>query len=130
MADRREFTTSVKRAVLQRSGGMCEIDLCSEDVKQAIGETCGKVGKDFDHALADCLGGEPTFENCVLLCTEHHKAKTKLIDQKARAKRNKHTVRKGRPKPGWFQSGQKLQSRGFDKTKTKGFDGVVRERKP
>lgn len=58
MCKRREFPKSVKLAAWQRSSGKCE--------------ECGAKlfpGKfHYDHTVPDALGGEPTLDNCKVLC--------------------------------------------------------------
>ena len=61
---RKSFPKTVKVAVLNRSGGMCEA------------EGCNHVGKEFDHDLPVALGGPSTEDNCKLLCGGHHREKT------------------------------------------------------
>ncbi len=67
---RREFPASVKRAALERSQGRCE--------------GCNAVlvpsGYQFDHSTPDGLLGEPTLENCEVLCGPCHQAKTSTCD--------------------------------------------------
>lgn len=68
---RREFPKPVKRDALRRSGGKCE------------NESCGALFGHkfhFDHDIADGLGGEPTLENCKVLCHACHKEKTTKHD--------------------------------------------------
>ncbi len=93
---RREFSTKVKAAAFQRSGGACE--QCTAKLY---------VGKfHFDHRIADGLNGEPTLANCVVLCLACHSEKTAKHDVPAiaRAKRReaRHigAVRSSRPMPG------------------------------
>lgn len=75
---RSEFPQKVKAQAFQRADGKCE------------GENCGArltLGKfHYDHDLPDDLGGEPTLENCKVLCVGCHKAKTKSIDMPRIAK--------------------------------------------
>jgi 5-methylcytosine-specific restriction endonuclease McrA len=99
---RREFPKPVKREALRRADGKCEA------------ETCGVlfgVKFHFDHIIADGLGGEPTLENCAVLCHVCHNKKTRQHDVPliAKVKRisDKHNGIVG-PK-------QKIQSRGFAK---------------
>ena len=66
---RREFPKPVKREALRRAAGNCE--------------ECGAlhgVKFHFDHAIADGLGGEPTLENCAVLCHVCHNDKTRNHD--------------------------------------------------
>ena len=94
---RREFKRSVKAAAFLRADGKCE--------------GCGArltVGKfHYDHDNPDGLTGEPTLENCRVLCVVCHKDKTKDdVARIAEAKRReaKHLgfkTSKGRGFPGW-----------------------------
>jgi hypothetical protein len=128
MADRREFTKAVKDEIKARSGGKCECYRMEPDIIHLFPINCQREARDIDHIFADILDLEKdaplTAEDGAHLSVACHGIKT-VTDQKYRAKRNRHTVRKDRPKPGWFQSGQKMKSRGFDKTHTKRFDGSV-----
>lgn len=68
---RKEFPKPVKREALRRAAGKCE------------GENCGVlygVKFHFDHVIADGLGGEPTLENCAVLCHQCHNEKTRKHD--------------------------------------------------
>jgi len=73
---RRDFAARVKVAAFERAKGHCE--------------GCGAhltVGKfHYDHDLADGLGGEPTLENCRVLCQPCHGTKTRTGDVPAIAK--------------------------------------------
>lgn len=103
--------------VMKRSQGYCEA------------EGCGLVGKELDHDTPVGLGGENTVENIRLLCRQHHAEKT--ADDVARmAKADRMAGRSGqakRRKSGGskWPKGRKLQSRGFDKTRTRKFNGEV-----
>jgi 5-methylcytosine-specific restriction protein A len=92
MRARREFPASVKKARLKHAQNRCEE--CSMPLR---------AGFHFDHDVPDGLGGEPTFENCRVLCTPCHKIKTHEHDrprmQKAdnvRAKHQKTRARRAR----------------------------------
>jgi hypothetical protein len=101
---RREFPKSVKLAAFKRADGRCE--------------ECGgrlAVGKfEYDHALADGLSGEPTLENCEVLCANFpgacHGRKTATHDipmiAKADRLRAKHIGAK-RKKP-WSKFRKKM----------------------
>lgn len=66
MTARREFSAKVKAAAFVRAAGRCE-----ECTARLF------VGKfQYDHRIADALGGEPTLENCVVLCSACHAPKT------------------------------------------------------
>lgn len=75
---RREFSKQVKRDAFMRAAGKCE------------GESCGArltLGKfHYDHVIPDGLGGEPTLDNCAVLCTACHSVKTRKQDVPAIAK--------------------------------------------
>lgn len=78
---RREFSVSVRKQAAARAKGHCEA--CGK--KLAVGEF------HYDHDTPDGLGGEPTLENCKVLCLPCHKVKTIEHDnprmQKADAQR-------------------------------------------
>ena len=81
---RSEFSTKTKRQSWERCKGLCES--CSAKLYP------GKF--DYDHDIPDGLGGEPTLENCKVLCRNCHGAKTIEVDrpimQKADNIRSKH----------------------------------------
>jgi 5-methylcytosine-specific restriction endonuclease McrA len=80
-------------------------------------------GLEIDHIIPLELGGLDEDANLQALCYTHHKAKTKAdIKRIAKARR----LRNKKP-PDPNRLGQ-IRSRGFDKSKTKGFDGKVRAR--
>lgn len=93
---RREFPAKVKGIVALRAGGRCE----GCGIKLRFGEG------HYDHKQADGLGGEPTVENCQLLCVPCHKVKTDedvRIMRKADRQRKVaegRKARKGPPMPG------------------------------
>jgi 5-methylcytosine-specific restriction enzyme A len=86
MTRRREFPKKVKLAAFERASGRCEGDGCGARL------TPGKFA--YDHVLPDALGGEPTLDNCAVLCTACHAEKTGKGDvpriRKADRQRNKH----------------------------------------
>lgn len=61
--NRREFSRKVRVAAFERAQGRCE--RCT--AKLAPGNI------EYDHRLADWLGGEPTLENCAVLCRACHR---------------------------------------------------------
>lgn len=82
---RREFPAKVKVAAFQRCGGLCE--------------SCGAVlrpGKfQYDHRVMDAMGGEPTLENCEVLCdVPCHQTKTSTHDIPALAKAKRLEARR------------------------------------
>ncbi len=75
---RREFSKQVKRDAFMRANGNCENPQCGARL------TLGKFH--YDYSIADGLGGEPTLENCTVLCTPRHKDKTAKRDVPAIAR--------------------------------------------
>ena len=93
---RQEFPAKVKVAAFERANRRCEC--CTAPLRP------GKTH--YDHVIPDAMGGSPTIENCAVLCTACHGAKTTRQDVPsiARAKRlqAKHIGAKGPSK--WRQS--------------------------
>lgn len=81
---RREFSKRVKRDAFARANGYCEGKLAGSDDRCPCKLSPGKFH--YDHDLADWLGGEPTLENCVVLCIPCHHEKTAGSDIPAIAK--------------------------------------------
>ena len=79
---RREFPKSVRRDTFTRAKGCCQD--CG--IKIIAGN-----GPEYDHAVPDALGGEPTLDNCVVRCTKCHRLKTSTRDvpQIAKMKRQR-----------------------------------------
>lgn len=95
MTGRREFPTSVRREALRRSGGLCEATGGRYGLEP--GARCSAplgYGFEYDHELPDWYGGEPTLENCVVVCRTCHKHATHRVDApkmaKARRSHAKH----------------------------------------
>ncbi len=63
---RREFSRKVKSQAWERCGGRCE--KCTAKLFP------GKFA--YDHDLPDQMGGEPTLDNCRVLCDACHSEKT------------------------------------------------------
>ena len=82
---RREFPPKVKVAAFERAKGRCEC--CRVVIRPGN-------GPEYDHRVPDAVGGEPTLENCEVLCRNCHGAKTATGDIPAIAKtkriRRKH----------------------------------------
>ncbi len=98
---RREFPKPVKREALRRANGKCE------------NKTCGAlfgVKFHFDHDIADGLGGEPTLENCKVLCHVCHDDKTRKHDVPLIAK-----VKRIQDRHNGIRKPSTLKSRGFEK---------------
>jgi len=73
----------------------------------------------YDHIIPDALGGEPTLENCQVLCKSCHSTKTSKEDAPRIAKAERNYRRnsnikkaKGRPIPGTKASGWKRRING------------------
>ena len=103
---RREFPKQVKRDALRRAAGKCENEAC--------GALFG-VKFHFDHDIADGLGGEPTLENCKVLCHPCHDEKTRrhdvpLIAKTKRIQDRHNGIKKPRTMTRWRR-----------------FDGSIRE---
>jgi 5-methylcytosine-specific restriction protein A len=84
---RREFSKDVRRAALARADGYCEATGGYYGLN--AGQRCNMPldrGVEFDHAIADSIGGEPTLENCVVACTRCHGFKTRHVDTPRAAK--------------------------------------------
>jgi 5-methylcytosine-specific restriction protein A len=81
---RRNFPDKVKADAFLRANGNCE--KCTARLYP------GKFH--YDHRIPDAMGGEPTLENCEVLCTACHgvKTRTKDVPQIAKVKRvrNRH----------------------------------------
>lgn len=74
---RTEFPIAVRRAALERCGRHCEGKLpggmrCDVPLQRGRFQ--------FDHDLPDWMGGEATLDNCMVLCTPCHRAKTGQVD--------------------------------------------------
>lgn len=65
---RREFSKQVRRDAFLRAKGCCEGKDCGVKLDNRTVE--------YDHNIPDWMGGEPTLENCVVLCKVCHKQKT------------------------------------------------------
>ena len=94
---RREFSARVKTQAWERAGGHCQ--KCTALLYP--GRT------HYDHVLPDWLGGEPTLDNCEVLCTSCHSEKTATEDvpriAKTKRQRANHIgarVKSGPPIPG------------------------------
>lgn len=77
---RREFSKAVKATAALRADGKCEG--CTRKLREGDFH--------YDHDIADGLGGEPTLENCKVLCRSCHSVKTTKHDvpRIAKTKRN------------------------------------------
>ena len=109
---RKAFPKSVQAAILQRSGGMCEMP------------GCNSVGKEFDHYPKPvAMGGQSTLENGRLLCKPCN-ASTGIQTAKDAAKSDRQAGRSGQyarrqraKAAGTYRKwpSRKLESRGFER---------------
>lgn len=106
---RREFSKRVRRDAFARAKGQCEGAPFAYDGRCDVKLTIGKYH--YDHDIPDGLGGEPTLENCVVLCIACHKDKTTKKDVPAIAKAKRISDRH----IGIKSPRQKIQSAGFRK---------------
>jgi 5-methylcytosine-specific restriction protein A len=99
---RREFPASVRVAAFERAGGSCE---------KCTAPLVGSNRPQYDHAIPDAVGGEPTLANCLVLCRSCHGRKTsgKDVPEIAKTKRirAKHLGAAGKPRGG-FRGWRKL----------------------
>lgn len=119
---RREFSDRVRRDrwdhARQDPNGDRSTSNC-EGAGCGVLLTAGAGKHHFDHHMPDGLAGPPTFENCRVLCTKCHAAKTardKAMMDKADAQRARYLggkkKPKGRPLPGTKASGIRRRMNG------------------
>lgn len=77
---RREFSNKVKGLAALRAKGYCEC--CTRKLLEGDFH--------YDHEIPDALGGEPTLENCRVLCRSCHITKTRTEDVPRIAKANRN----------------------------------------
>jgi len=104
---RREFSSKVKRLAYERAGGRCENLL---DNGERCPCTLGRGKFHYDHDLPDWMGGEPTLENCVVLCIPCHREKTSGVDIPTIAK-----AKRIRDREIGIVKRRRLRGRGFDR---------------
>jgi 5-methylcytosine-specific restriction endonuclease McrA len=78
--NRRDFPSRVKRLAFERcrdASGIPRCEGCTAKLSEANMHYDDRADGEFDHDLADALLGEPTLENCKVLCRTCHSAKTK-----------------------------------------------------
>lgn len=110
---RRRLTPSQRAAIIARQDGLCAC--------------CGKPldGKpvEYDHEIPLCLGGADELHNLRAVTAACHLGKTAIdVGRKAKADRQRKHHETGR---GRARKGRPLQSRGFDKSLSRKFDGTV-----
>lgn len=79
---------------------------------------------EVDHRVSLWMGGADELHNLECLCVPCHANKTHGHDAPARAKTKRLIARAN----GTRRERKPIQSKGFDRTKTRGFDGKVRDR--
>jgi 5-methylcytosine-specific restriction endonuclease McrA len=75
---RTEFTRKTKQAALVRSGYRCEA--AGTRYGFEAGQRCNcslSLGVQYDHNIPDQLGGDISLENCMAICVQCHKFKTR-----------------------------------------------------
>lgn len=72
---RRNFPDKIKLQAFHRANGKCE-----ECGQKVLGRA------QYDHVIPDALGGEPTLDNCRVLCSKCHRLKTSSVDVPAISK--------------------------------------------
>lgn len=114
---RREFSRKIMAAAFARAAGGCE----------GCGSKLWSGRFQFDHIIADSIGGEPTLENCAVLCLACHGAKSAKIDTPRAAKtKRQHYGHIGakrsssRPLPGGRNSGWKIKIGGGVESRDRG----------
>ncbi len=116
---RKEFPKPVKREALHRAQGKCEAKGIWYGLEE--GKVCGgsiSGGFHFDHIVADSIGGNPTLDNCAVVCLVCHGKKTAQRDTPLAAKlkriSDKHNgiKKSGRPIPGSKASGLRKRMNG------------------
>jgi 5-methylcytosine-specific restriction endonuclease McrA len=86
---RTEFTRKTKQEALQRSGVRCEATGTRYGFEEGQRCNCSlSLGVQYDHAVPDALGGDNSLENCLAICVQCHKFKTRN-DVKQIAKSNR-----------------------------------------
>jgi hypothetical protein len=128
---RHNFSKATIRAAKERAGGRCE---ASGTVYGLEPETrCGaslEAGSEVDHyPMAATDDGSDTLENAVVCCKSCHRFKTSHYDVPMQAKGRRIRIKNGMQESRRTRPRPKMRSKGFDTTKTRGFDGRVKARK-
>lgn len=95
---RHEFSAKTKLAAFERAGGCCEAPGCNAKLQP------GRFT--YDHRNPDYFGGEPTLENCQVICRECDGTKTykrdiPTIAKSRRIRKREAGVRKPRTITRW-----------------------------
>ncbi|WP_425902460.1 HNH endonuclease [Agrobacterium radiobacter] len=109
---RTEFTRKTKQEALQRSGLRCEAAGTRYGFEEGQRCNCSlSLGVQYDHAVPDALGGDNSLENCLAICVQCHRFKTKN-DVKQIAKSNRQRDKAS----GVIRPAGKIKSPGFPKS--------------
>jgi hypothetical protein len=113
MTDRYEFSVTLKRAMAERSQGICEAGIFETEkfYGMAKGDKCKMPATEFDHIIADSLRRmkPQSADEGAHVCGVHHKIKSRDHDMPKirKAKRNREASQ------GITRPKAKIQSRGF-----------------
>lgn len=108
---RTEFTRKTKNEALRRAEFKCEATGPTFGFKPGQRCNCSlSLGVQFDHVIPDQLGGDASLENCMALCVQCHKFKTR--DD---IKRIRKSDRQRDRNTGVIRSKGSIQSAGFAK---------------
>lgn len=106
MTRRQEFSPTTKRKRWDHAGGICESPNCDTRLDQY------KRNYHYDHLLPCALGGDNSFANCRVICTDCHRTKTGTEDVPRIRKADRQKVSSiGAKAP----PNRPIQSRGFPK---------------
>lgn len=113
---RHEFSRTTKREALERSGYRCEATGPRYGFEEGQRCNCSlSLGVQFDHNVPDQLGGDNSLENCMAICVQCHRFKTRNdVKQIAKSKRQADK------RFGITAPKQKIQSRPFPKREKAG----------
>ncbi|KQQ46476.1 HNH endonuclease [Rhizobium sp. Leaf311] len=109
---RKEFTRKTKQEALKRADIKCEAT--GTRYGFAEGQRCNcslSLGVQYDHAVPDALGGDNSLKNCLAICVQCHKFKTRN-DVKQIAKSNRQRDKAS----GVIRPAGKIKSPGFAKS--------------
>lgn len=109
---RTEFTRKTKQAALVRSGYRCEATGTRYGFE--VGQRCNcslSLGVQYDHNIPDQLGGDNSLENCMAICVQCHKFKTRNDIRQIR-----ESDRQRDKNIGVIRPAQTIKSAGFPKS--------------
>jgi 5-methylcytosine-specific restriction endonuclease McrA len=109
---RTEFTQPTRKAALKRAELKCEATGSRYGFPEGVRCNCSlSLGVQYDHAVPDALGGDNGLENCMAICIQCHRFKTRN-DVKQIAKSNRQ-----RDKAiGVIRPAGKIKGQGFPKS--------------